>query len=289
MKELNPLHDLFWQRLGKFFKRLGPIVPIASWACYLMPSLSSGRSLQVFYLFFVFLTGYFCFVHPRNLEQKLEGQLYAAGSRQNHQKKLTVLIDAFFIGLITFSLACLMCIMIFRLPATPLYELLLSEEPFNLPTTIISVFSVVVAALRYDQKYHALSLKMNAYSLHLHRDDLRVDLLNRQLHDVILLKHRVVRVVCDCLVVFYNIFFVGFSLGMMFFSAQLQLLLRGLFIWKMIGISSLMTARISYANKKLSSDYLAEKLSAIARLRWDSAMRIFTAGDDSPESPANHL
>ena len=184
-------------------------------------------------------------------------------------------------ALIAFSLACLMCIMLFKLPAIPLIEFIQSGQPLNLPMSIISAFSLCVMALRYHQKKHALSLKSFAFDLKSTLFKNRIDQLNQECQSICQLKHRLTRLLCDCLVVFYNIFFVGFSLAMMFFSAQLTVIFQGLFMWKMVAVSSLVTARIACANKKLSSDYLACKLSAIADVSWKSQSTCFELREDS--------
>ena len=276
---------MFWQRCGKFLKRLGPIVPLASWANFLLPSVASGASLLYFYCGFVGVTAYLCFVHPRSLAEKLADQIYTRDSLQNRYKQINLYLDAFFMGLITFSLACLLTIMVFRVPAMPLYDLILSGEPLNLPMSLISMVSICTAVLRYQQKSHGLHHKMLAFQLYSEQSPKRAQVLNPMVPLLSLMKFRLIRQCCDALVVFYNIFFVVFSLAMLFFRAQIASLLQAYFVWKMLGISSLLTIRIAYANQKLSSDYLCEKIASIAHVSWDEDHRVFVdlSSDAGPE------
>lgn len=283
LDELNPCNAAFWKASGKFLKRLGPVIPIASWLCYLMPSLATGYFLLCFYAGFIVVTWGGCFLRPKSLSCKINNKTYSQGSRSNFIKKVIIIIDAIFTGLIAFSLACFMAILLFKAPATPLVEVLIAGSRINNTTKIISLISITLSVLRYQQKRHSLELKMFAYDLRQGSADTNLERLNCRRGEMNALKYRLIRVICDCLIIFYNIFFVSFSLGMLFLGSHMSLLFHTYFIWKMIGLGSLMTVKVSRSNHKLSVEYLRDKIAIISQYDWCKETESFVAskGDDA--------
>ena len=273
--KLNPRNADFWKASGKFLKRLGPVIPIASWLCYLIPGLNTVNFLLFFYTGFIAITWGHCFLKPKSLLKKINSETYSRGSRANFIKKVLIIIDAVFIGLITFSLACFMSVLLFKAPTIPLVEVLMTDSCINSTTIIISLISVTLSILRYQQKRHALELKMFAYDLRKSAVKTGLEKLNSRQGDINKLRHRVTRGICDYLIIFYNLFFVSFSLGMLFLGAKIALWFQTYFIWKMIGMGGLITAKISYSNNKLSAEYLRDKIAIISQYDWSDETESF--------------
>lgn len=255
-----------WTLYGKFLKRLGPVVPIASWACFLIPQIANGLTLVYFYLAFILVSAAFCLWLPRTMNKKIQSGLYSEGSSQHGWKRLGLYIDAFFIGLIAFSLLGMMTILLFKVPAQPLADVLLSRRMMNQPTLLITIISLWLSILRYEQKSASLQIKCAAHQFDLGACGLGA--LNEAYRRICKNEHKIVRLTCDFIVILYNLFFVGGSLAMVFFSHQIAMVVQSHFILKMMGISTLLTSKIAIENEKSKDIYMIRKIEKISGTQW---------------------
>ena len=196
-----------------------------------------------------------------------------------------ILTNAIGIALMAYSLLDFCGILLFRLPTVNLIDLMKQKSRPNTYTICILVIGLVMAYLRYQQKFASKKYKEMAY--HLRQKNLQtgrhitISRLNDNKNNMQNRWHRFSRLTCDCMIVFYNLFFVCLSLLMFFFGAQINIkIFQAYFIWKMVGLSSLCTARISCANQKGSSEYLYEKIAKIADVKWDEEKNTFCEKED---------
>jgi len=273
-----------WTLYGKFLKRLGPVVPIASWACFLVPQIANGLTLVYFYLAFIVVCAAVCLWLPRTMDKKIQSGLYSEGSSQHWWKQLGLYIDAFFIGLIAFSLLGMMTILLFKVPAQPLADVLLSRRMMNQPTLLITIISVWLSILRYQQKSASLEIKCAAYQFNM--GACALSKLNEVYRKICKNEHKIIRMTSDFIVILYNLFFVGGSLAMVFFSQQIAMVIQSHFILKMMGFSTLMTTKIAIENEKSKDIYLIRKIEKISGAQWQASTSEFVYAD---ESASNHI
>ena len=275
----------FFKNCGKFLKKLGPLVPIASWTCYFIPNLLYGHWLLFFYAAFVSMTFGMCFLTEKSLEKKIDQGRYQMlmTDKQKVHSKIWLVVDAFCIGLMAYSLLNFSSILLFRLPTVTLVDLITNRAKANIYTVMILLFSVGMSVLRYQQKNASRMWKEEVYNLKYIRgigSRLLIFYLNSDKNKIQTKVHVLTRLTCDCMIVFYNLFFVALSLLMLFFGAQINVnIFQTYFIWKMVGLSSLCTAKISLANQKGSEDYMYNKIAKIADLSWDTEKKEFTEND----------
>lgn len=276
----------FFKNLGKFLKKLGPVVPIATWTCYFIPNFVHGHWLSFFYAAFVMTTFAYCFLKETPLLKKVAHGRYQnpTTDKQKIQTKIQLVVDAFCIGLIAYSLLNFSSILLFKLPTVTLVDLITNRAKPSIYTVLILLSSVGMSVLRYKQK--RASREWKAYTHHLknqrsHDTYSLVRELNSIKDNIQTKAHVLTRLACDCMIVFYNLFFVVLSLLMLFFGAHINVnIFQTYFIWKMVGLSSLCTAKISLANQKGSEDYMYHKIAKITDLSWDSESQAFTTNKE---------
>ena len=263
-----------WKLLGKFLKRLAPVVPIASWACYFVPALAFGNTVFYFYLGFTIVSGYLCFYQPRSLEEKINSGVYDKGTYAYRFKQVGNILDAIFIGVIVFSLQRLISVMAFSIQTVPLNGLLTASQKANGATRFISVTSVLLAMARYRQKSSAHQIKGFA-----RKNQSVIELFGRlNAHNTLSL--RLTRGLCDCSVIFYNCFYVATSVAGVLLGRHIPQMVQQLIVAKMAIVSGMLSLKIAYDNEKVSSAYLTRKIEAIANMEIDV--------DDIESSNASH-
>ncbi len=252
-----------WKLLGKFLKRLAPVVPIASWACYFFPALAFGNAVFYFYLAFTIVSGYLCFYQPRSLDEKINRGVYDKGTYAYRFKQFGNILDAIFIGVIVFSLQRLISVMAFSIQTVPLNKLLTASQKANGATQFISMTSVLLAIARYRQKSSSHLIKRFA------RETLSISDLYDRLYAHNTLSLRLTRTLCDCSVIFYNCFYVATSVASVLLGRHIPQMIQQLIIAKMAVVSGLLSLRIAYDNEKVTSAYLTRKIEAITVLEID--------------------
>ena len=258
-----------WKLIGKFLKRLGPILPIASWAIYLVPSLASYNRIFYVYSIFIAVSAYLCFFQPRTLEQKVSAGLYDQSTEGYQWKRGGNVLDAIFMSMITYSLIGMLASIFCSVSTIPLASLVHLTSMPDHPTILCVAFSTFIGLFRYRQKTTAHRAKCLATQQPISNQ------LNQQFVRANETVNRWTRMLCDGIVIFYNCFFVGSSAIIVLCGAHMPLIIQQYVMTKMLLVSGLLTATVSLDNQKGSREYLTKKVEALANARWSEVEQKF--------------
>lgn len=248
-----------WRVLGKFCKRLGPIVPIATWACVLVPSLPESYGLWLIYVGYVIYVAYCCKNLPQSYAHKIQTNCYRKGTYHFFFKRTLNVLDALFMVLIWHSLISLLVIMMFRVSVMPLVHVLYLS-PLNMASLLVVSISVLMGILRYQQKIASHGIKSLAGESSMVDVQEKVRLAMEVNQSA---SKRMTRAFCDMAVVFYNIFFVASSVSLVVMGRALADWARGAMVNKVFLVSALLTVRVAMANKKTAKEYMELKINEI--------------------------
>lgn len=258
-----------WKLVGKFLKRLGPILPIATWAMYLVPSLAANNRIFYVYCAFIVASGYVCFYQPRTMAQKISAGTYDTDQDGYRWKLAGNILDAFFMGIIAYSLAGLLVSICWSVTTVPLASLVHITTMPDHPTMLCVACSALIGALRYRQKTDAHSVKSLASQQQLSK---KLDTQFLRANDII---NRWTRALCDGIIIFYNCFFVGSSAIIVLCGAHMTLLIQQYVLTKMLLLSGVLTMTVALDNQKGSSVYLTKKVEALANACWSDTQEAF--------------
>jgi hypothetical protein len=253
-----------WRVLGKFCKRLGPIVPIVTWACVLVPSLPDSYALWLMYVGYVLYVAYCCKNLPQSYVHKMQSNRYRKGTYHFFFKRILNILDALFMVLIWHSLISLLVIMMFRVSVMPLVHVLYLS-PLNMASFLVVSISALMGILRYQQKTASHSIKSLASESSMVDVQEKIHLAMEINQSV---SKRMTRAFCDMGVVFYNVFFVASSVSLAVMGRALADWVRGAMVNKVFLVSALLTVRVAMANKKIKKEYMVLKINEIER--WKS-------------------
>ena len=269
-----------WKLIGKFLKRLGPILPIAAWAIYLVPPLATNNRIFYIYSAFIIVSGYLCFYQPRSLAQKINAGNYNEQQDGYRWKQAGNVLDAVFMGIIAYSLAGLLVSICWSVTTIPLASLVHITGMPDHATLLCVACSSLIGALRYRQKTDAHNVKTLASQQQLSKN---LDTGFLRANDII---NRWTRALCDGIIIFYNCFFVGSSAIIVLCGAHMTLLIEQYVLTKMLLLSGILTTTVAFDNQKGSRDYLTRKVEALANARWSETQEAFVEVEQQSLSPS---
>lgn len=278
----------FFRNFGKFLKRLGPVVPTVRWAGYFFPNLVSRSWLLIIYRIFIAYAFISVFVFKPLIERESTGECYGAnpGWYMGWKYSYGMYLDVLLTGVMAYSLLSFVGIILFRLPVVTLLEVFTNQQGVSLLAFIIVPLSVLLSLFRYEQKTESIRWKRVAYQqTRTHDKGVRPNNLNHDKDKMQARRHCVTRLICDGMIVFYNIFFVVLSVVFLCFGAQLNMhVLQNYFIWKMVVLSLMCTVKVTIENEKGSEHYFYEKIAKIADVRWNRGEKKFEDRDEVIEA-----